>query len=749
MKSILVFTALLLSFICVSAAEWPVKEKIDLSSGFGEYRPRHFHGGIDIRTGGQTGLEAVSPVNGYVWQIKTAYGNSGKALYIKGDDGYFYVMFHLDHFIPELDNLVKSKQVAERTYQQEIQFPADSIRVKKGQLVAYTGQTGYGGPHLHLEKRTADNRPINPLKHGFELTDKVRPIFKGVAFELTEPGDLFVTGRRFMQFNIPKATRAGRYELDTMLTFDQPFGILTNVVDLIRPDGPDQSVYSLKLFFNDQLYYQSTLDTLDYNTTRSVELEYDYYSALDDNPDLRRMYHLTGNDFSGSSSSLPGKGVFGVNGEKLGLYHGRLEATDCFGNSSEFRFEFLWLPEKKLIAIDSSSLDGSVAGKFWFTAVPEWKSIGIDSIVPFQNKGETWYRCNDFTLTNTGENSFTIDVRGRRVDATGLRLFIFHNHDGLYRNDYFNGITDHGKPSMELTHLVTPEGLLINIQAKQKMPTQPRVMLYYQDKLLGTEYPTPYNVTTYQMLIPPKPEYARIDRIDYSTCLECDITPGTIDSLNIYIVGDKPAEKIKVGRFFEITIGSENLYRPQFLEVNEDYVKNRSQMRMYSDLLDISPPSFLCKKDFEIDAEIGHIGPDRDKSGIYWLDEAENRWYLLDDSRYSNDSLSALAGGGGKIAVVYDDIPPEINNLNVHAEGLNLAHDFKIQFDTKDTLSGLGENCITVKFDSNWIVPEYDPETFQCVAVPPQPSPGRHHVAIMVTDKAGNLAEQYLTITVK
>lgn len=749
LRSILVFTALLLSFAAASAAEWPIKEKIDLSSGFGEYRPRHFHGGIDIRTGGKTGMEVFSPVDGYIWQVKTAYGSSGKALYIKGDDGYFYVMFHLDRFVTDLDRLVRSKQTAEETYQQEIQFPVDSIRVKEGQLVAYTGQTGYGGPHLHFEKRTADNRPIHPLKNGFDLNDKVRPIFRRVAFELTHPGDLFVTGRRFMQFDIPKSRKAGEYKLDTVLSFDQPFGILTDAIDLIRPDGPDQSVYSLKLYINDKLYYQSILDTLDYNTTRSVELEYDYYSALGNDPDLRRLYQLEGNRFSGSSSRLANNGIFGISGEKIGLYHVRLEATDCFDNTSTLNLDFLWVPEKQLITLDSTILNDTYSGKFYFTAIPEWKEIGIDSIIPFRNRAETWYRCDDVTYEEFGENSFMFDIAVKRVDVEGLRLFVFHHGKGLYRTDYFNGITDRGKPKMDLTYLVTPDGLLVNIRAQQKMSTQPQILLYYQGKLLGREYPTPYNMTTYQMLIPPKPEYKRIDRIDYATCLECGMYPKTIDSLNIFIVGYEPQEKIDIGRFFRINIGSENLYKPQFIELNEAFIMNKSQLRMNSDLLEIIPPSFLCRKDFEVNATINPVGRDRDKSGFYWLDEDENRWYLMDDSRYSNDSLSAAAGGGGKIAVIYDDIPPEISNLNVHSEGYNLRRNFKIKFETKDTLSGLGENCISVKFDSKWIVPEYDPETFQCVAIPPEPRPGKHHVAILVTDKAGNLAEQYLSITVR
>ena len=57
----------LIVFAAATAARaemWPLKREIDLSSGFGDFRQKRFHAGLDIRTGGKIGAELFSPVDG-------------------------------------------------------------------------------------------------------------------------------------------------------------------------------------------------------------------------------------------------------------------------------------------------------------------------------------------------------------------------------------------------------------------------------------------------------------------------------------------------------------------------------------------------------------------------------------------------------------------------------------------------------------------------------------------------------------
>src|SRR5690606_16810291 len=59
---------------------------------------------------------------------------------------------------------------------------ADVLQVKKGQMVAYSGNTGASqGPHLHFEIReTKSEAPVNPLKFGIKMNDTRSPGILGL-----------------------------------------------------------------------------------------------------------------------------------------------------------------------------------------------------------------------------------------------------------------------------------------------------------------------------------------------------------------------------------------------------------------------------------------------------------------------------------------------------------------------------------------------------------------------------------------
>ncbi len=144
---------------------WPVKGEISLSSSFCDFRPGHFHGGIDIRTDGKEGRKVYSPVEGYIWRIRYSYIGYGKGLYVKDSHGFIYVFGHLSRLSKRLENIVRPYQYENRKYYCDLYFKPDSIPVKSGELIGFSGQTGYGAPHIHFEIRNPGNMPLNPLTH--------------------------------------------------------------------------------------------------------------------------------------------------------------------------------------------------------------------------------------------------------------------------------------------------------------------------------------------------------------------------------------------------------------------------------------------------------------------------------------------------------------------------------------------------------------------------------------------------------
>jgi|TARA_R110002072_G_scaffold125944_2_gene262389 hypothetical protein len=159
----------------------PLDIPIILSGSFGELRSNHFHSGLDIKTQQKQGFPVFAPADGYVKRIKVAHYGYGKALYIQHPNGYTTVYAHLQRYANDIEKYVKEKQYAKESYEFE-DFPKDTyLPVKKGEIIAYTGNSGSsGGPHLHFEIRDPGSRPMNPMLFGIEIPDTKVPLINSV-----------------------------------------------------------------------------------------------------------------------------------------------------------------------------------------------------------------------------------------------------------------------------------------------------------------------------------------------------------------------------------------------------------------------------------------------------------------------------------------------------------------------------------------------------------------------------------------
>lgn len=127
----------------VGELAWPLTGPMKVTSPYGERThpiigEEAFHRGIDLHA--RYGSAILAPADGVVLYVgpKTAYGNM---LVVLHGGGIATVYGHLWKF-------------AVHPYE----------RVQKGQILGYTGNTGFStGPHLHFEVRQ-DGEPTNPLE---------------------------------------------------------------------------------------------------------------------------------------------------------------------------------------------------------------------------------------------------------------------------------------------------------------------------------------------------------------------------------------------------------------------------------------------------------------------------------------------------------------------------------------------------------------------------------------------------------
>ena len=127
----------------------PVDYEITLAGNFGEPRPWHFHGGIDVKTGNVEGKQIFSIADGYVSRLTVNKYGFGNAIYVAHPDGHTSVYCHLQRFADQYEALLH------RTGKHDtlsMVFPSTQFPVKAGDLIAISGNTGHStGPHLHLE----------------------------------------------------------------------------------------------------------------------------------------------------------------------------------------------------------------------------------------------------------------------------------------------------------------------------------------------------------------------------------------------------------------------------------------------------------------------------------------------------------------------------------------------------------------------------------------------------------------------
>ncbi len=748
------FIAITCCFLIDSAAHaaWPLAGQIDLSSGFGDYRSGRFHAGLDLRTGGAPGKQMKAPVSGYISRIRMSYTGYGKGLYMVGDDGYTYVFGHLQGFNPELEKLVKSRQNQAKRYYVDLEFPKDSLRVKEGALLAYTGQTGAGAPHLHFEKRAPNNLPLNPQTHGYKLSDKVRPIFERIGFQLTDAHSLFSGGSRKIFYPVRGAGKAGTYKLDTVLYFNSPFGVMADCFDKMRDAGMRQAVYKLQVFVDEKQYYEVRLDTINYDETTSAALVYDFSEAADGEPRVRRLYHRSGNEYAGSTAFGLGQGIIGREDNlSFGPHSLRIVAEDALGNRSELNAAFVWGPSSDLRVFDSTVVVDDSIMVYYFTTHSAYNRLGITSSNVFFNRGERWFEVPKSSITTTESGGVKVRVISNSQERAIFRFQYITKEKCQIADFPFNGFATRGILPPAISYELTDDGMIVRGELVGRTGYHAQVELFLGDSLLGIETLKQFSsMNLYAFFIPPKQEYRKITRLQLRFQSELGVEPKVLDSLDIVAAGFADTTRLSVDNAFEFIVEKSDLFAPCYIDLKKVVVEQRGVLQLASDYYQIGPEDLLLKAPVTVRAMAVGSHPQPRQLGVCRLDKKADKWIWLGSENETVNRLRATGTRGGSYAIVIDREAPKISGFNLSANKPVSDRTPEITFTLSDNLSGFEDDRnITLKLDSEWLIPEYDPETKICRTAPLKPlEAGKHTLTIDVIDRAGNLTQKTLAFEI-
>jgi hypothetical protein len=273
---------------------WPLPYGKELSSSFGDWRARHYHAGLDVRTGGAVGRPVVAPADGYVMRLSTSYYGYGKALYFAMSDGNVAVFGHLDHFRPEVEDYVAKQQISSQSYNQNLILDSARFRYQRGDTICFSGQTGVGAPHLHFEVRTANNEPLNPLGfEGLKVSDTQPPEFRRLRLIGKWNDELErALGRKLDYLFLRKPTQSTYMLNDTIECDNDDFWLSVETVDRVGTSTWLKPIYSLELKQGDRLLYRLIYDTLSFDDTYLIDMQRNYQMAAHGASDFYNLVSL-------------------------------------------------------------------------------------------------------------------------------------------------------------------------------------------------------------------------------------------------------------------------------------------------------------------------------------------------------------------------------------------------------------------------------------------------------------------------
>ncbi len=323
-----------------------------LSGSAGELRSTHFHGGIDIKTGGVEGLPVYAAQEGYISRIKVSGSGYGNVIYIAHPKlGTTTVYGHLQQFKDPMAQFVKEEQYRRKRFEVEL-FPSKTqFIVKKGDVVALSGNSGSsGGPHLHFEIRDQYQRPLNPLKYNFsEIHDNIPPTIEKIALKTLNKGSR-IDGQ-FGIFTYTPYLDGNTYRISTPIEVYGDIGIMVLAHDKLNGASNKNGLSSLSLEIDGNQRLAVEIDQIPFSQTREILAYRDNEMQEVYNQSFQKLYIDDGNDLKIYEGDIGG-GVFSVHDETS--HEARIILDDAYGNSAEVLFQLQGrIPNKDTMLITS------------------------------------------------------------------------------------------------------------------------------------------------------------------------------------------------------------------------------------------------------------------------------------------------------------------------------------------------------------------------------------------------------------
>ncbi len=314
--------------------QWPLIAKVGLAANFGELRPNHYHMGLDCKTDQRENVTVVAAADGYVAKIKIEPYGFGRCIYINHPNGLTTLYAHLNDFNPALEKYITAQQYQLQSWKVFIDIPANLFPVKKGQFIAYSGNTGGSqGPHTHFEIRdTKTDKVLNPLLFSFPIADNIPPDILRLAvydrctstyeqtpkfYPIKKVNGVYVTTPAVLVYNTDRVSFA-------ITAYDRYTGSTNK-----------NGIYQAVLSDDENPVIGFQMDSISYEETRYLNAHIDYKLRSTGGSFVQHLSRLPGYN-NGIYKEATGDGVIDL--EDGNVHQIKIEVKDANGNTAVLKF---------------------------------------------------------------------------------------------------------------------------------------------------------------------------------------------------------------------------------------------------------------------------------------------------------------------------------------------------------------------------------------------------------------------------
>ncbi len=670
--------------------QWPLKIFNGLSGTFQEYRGGHFHAGIDLKTFQKTGYPVLAISDGEIYKLRVVKRGSGRALYLKHSDGRISTYFHLDRFEFKLENLLKKIQKDKGKKYIGNHFLKNKIFYKKGDIIAFTGETGSGYPHLHLELKDKDYNAINTMPFfKYPGNDKKLPVIKTAIFKSN--GKSLINGKAGSTFIKFKPDGIGNYLLKKKLIISGGFDIILSAHD-VNDSGHRVSPYNIIASIDDSPYYEIKNNVFKGDDNNQIGFMYDlFYTSTSFY--FYNLFYQRGFELEKRKTYL--KDVFG--GLQNGRHNLKVKVIDYFGNYSIGNIPFIKINEPRIelgkIKIEKQSI---------LIGIKNLDCSGADKIV---------LRLLDdrFNIVSTGnlnpdklinETNLKLNVNNKTVKF--LEFLVYKDNIIHYKKKFSTGLDEWPENrDIRFETIINRDDIYIKIKNK-KITSENILLNIFQGENKQEIEPEFDNEGVYFVFKP----LNKATKIILNFSLKKNGIVYSKMSKNIRIISleEGISQSFKWDEF-QADFAKRSVREPRNLSINK--VSYNSDFPILSQQFDLSPYNFPF-----LDVVFYKIIKKVDKPiqvSLFKYNHFRKKWRAV-YSRYnkSTNTFSRKLRSSGTFALMRDIFPPKIKFYKPKQKYKKSVNFLTIIL--TDRGKGINDNTINILLNNRIIKDEFDPD---------------------------------------